>query len=440
MATDQPLPRSGADAAPRRTYAVHVLGCKVNQCESRQMAEALEALGLEPATADEIPDVGIVHTCAVTAAALQKSAQAVRRMAARAAGRLVLASGCGGAKGLLPDDLPVEAVIPAGPNWMAELRAALARFPTITASTAAPTSRPEGLGSHTRAFLKIQDGCDLGCSYCIVPSLRGGSRDRPMAALLREARALARAGHRELVVTGVSVGLFGRHGGPGLPEALRRLNAVRGLERLRLSSLHPAEVTDELLAVWKASPRMAPHLHLPLQSGSARVLRAMRRGYTPASFLAAVRRARRALGEVAMNTDIIVGFPGETEEDFLETEALCRRVGFSRMHLFPYSPRPGTPAAARGDRVPEPVVKARTQRLQALAHELAEAFHRRFLGREVRVMAETRRSDGKTWEGYSEHYMPVRFEGPAGLRGRMLTIRIDAADVHGARGRLTDLK
>ena len=199
---------------------------------------------------------------------------------------------------------------------------------------------------------------------------------------------------------------------------------------LRLSSLHPAELTDELLAVWRATPAMTPHVHLPLQSGSTRILRAMRRGYTADEFLAAIARARAALDRPAFNTDIIVGFPGETDGDFEDTLRVSRAAGFSRMHIFPFSPRPGTPAADHPDTVPAPVIHERARGLRKLADDLQQAAHAAAVGETARVLCETQAAGGE-WDGYSERYYPVRFAGPPDWTGQLVNVHLDR--MNGAR-------
>ncbi|MDZ4197814.1 MAG: MiaB/RimO family radical SAM methylthiotransferase, partial [Kiritimatiellia bacterium] len=327
------------DGHPRR-FRVHVLGCKVNQGEARQIERRLEQAGLRPAEPDETPDLVVLHTCAVTAEAQRQSAQSLRKFRAQTPGASLWLSGCGAGPGLI-ESACADVVLPAGPDWNERLTAALSRIQPKSEDSIPILT---GFGSRIRAFLKIQDGCDYSCSYCIVPQLRGPSRDRAVPEILDEARALISGGCGELVVTGISIGLFGRNSKTlSLPRLLERLTHLPGLLRLRISSLHPAELTPELLAVWRERRSiLMPHLHLPLQSGSDRILRKMKRGYTVSGFLRAMDRARRALGDPAFHTDVIAGFPGETEQDAEATERLVQAAGFERLHVFPYSARPGT--------------------------------------------------------------------------------------------------
>lgn len=412
------------------TYSVRVLGCKVNQYEARQIERILERRGLRPAPEGCAADVAVIHTCAVTSAAMRKSAQWLRAArAAAAGGSRVIATGCAGAAGLSAARAGADAVVPAGPDWAGGFEAALDRMlgPSDAARDAAPEAPGgppiERFSGHTRAFLKIQDGCDLRCSYCIVPSLRGAPRDKPLDELLAEARALVRAGHIEIVVTGVSVGLWGRGSG-GLARVLRELARIEGLARIRMSSLHPAELTPDLLDAWAATPAMLPHVHLPLQSGSDEVLARMNRGYTAAEFLDAVGRARAALDRPSFTTDLIVGFPGETDADFERTLEACRAACFVRMHVFPFSARPGTPAAAMRGSVAPARVRERVRAVNALGPELFRRFTQPLLGGIEEVLCETVGPDGKG-EGYTGRYLPVRFAAGPEMRNRVVPVRLD---------------
>ena len=249
---------------------------------------------------------------------------------------------------------------------------------------------------------------------------------------MREAAALTAAGYREIVVTGVSVGLYGREHGSSLAELLRHLVTVPGIGRIRLSSLHPGELTDELLDVWSSSPGIMPHLHLSLQSGSDAVLHAMRRGYDSQEYYQAVERARAALDNPAFTTDVIVGFPGETETYFQESYDFCQKVGFSQMHVFTYSPRPKTIAARLSNQVNGAAAMERSERLRELGEQMALDYYSRFIGRKVDVLVE-RVKDGKA-TGYSAHYIPAEFQTEQGERGRIYSINVAEAALTGISG------
>ena len=302
-----------------------------------------------------------------------------------------------------------------------------------------------------RAFVKVQDGCDRFCTYCIVPYLRRRVWSRPAEVIVAEVGALVAAGHKEVVLCGISLGAYAQPttipgtwtAAAALAGLVRRVAAVPGLRRVRLSSLHPADVTDELLAVFGDCTNVAPHLHLPLQSGSERVLRRMNRPYTPAAFLRAVEQLRRAAARPAVTTDVIVGFPGEGEQDFAATLELARQVGFARVHVFPFSPRRGTAAWKwRAEAPAREVVAARCRRLAELAGESAAAFRRGFLGETVDVLVE--RPNAATApgcaRGLTDRYVEVSFT-PAGgrpgkLLGQIVPVRVTGLSETGLTGHL----
>ncbi|MBM4085027.1 MAG: MiaB/RimO family radical SAM methylthiotransferase, partial [Planctomycetes bacterium] len=287
-----------------------------------------------------------------------------------------------------------------------------------------------GFEGHTRAFLKIQDGCDARCSYCIVPLVRGPVRSRPLEAIQREAERLAANGYREIVLTGIHLGAYGRDTGgrPGLCDVIEGLLDVPGLERIRLSSIEVNEFTDRLLALAADSAKLCPHFHFPLQSGDDEVLKAMNRAYTAAEYLDVLDKVRARIERPSFTTDVMVGFPGEGERHFQNTLDVCRRAGFSRMHIFPFSPRPGTPAATMPNRPTRKDVRAREERLEAVARELALAYKRQFLGQRVNVLVETQR-DARTGKlcGYTERYVKVAFDGPDGLKNTIVAVAAKSA-------------
>jgi len=416
-----------------KTYWVDVLGCKVNQYDARQIARLLERYGLRQAQAPEQADLIVVHTCGVTAAAAQKSRQAIRRMQRENPLAEIVVTGCAANEELTKVALSPALRVPAGADWLQHLATQIERLETpesgLSETIETDAFAVSGFGDHTRAFLKVQDGCNIGCTYCIVPRLRKAPRDKTIEAAVAEAALLTEKGYREIVVTGVSVGLYGRKDGSSLAELLRHLLEVPNLGRIRLSSLHPGELTDELLEVWADSEQIMPHLHLSLQSGSNAILQAMRRGYTAEEYLEAVERARAALGNPAFTTDVIVGFPGESDQLFEQSLAFCQKVGFSQMHTFTYSPRPGTLAAKMKLQVDGAVASQRSERLRGLAKRMALEFHRKFLGRQVEVLVEQVRK-GKA-SGYSEHYIPVELQGLEVSKGQLVSLEAREATVNG---------
>lgn len=409
-------------------YRVAVLGCKVNQYESEQIRSLLSKSGGVESEGYADCDLIVIHSCAVTAAAVRKVRQMIRQAEDKSSARIVL-SGCAARSGVIDSQMPYYSGVEPGLGWIERLARSLRKcgFPIVATPDLERDILPlDSFTGHQRAFLKIQDGCDIHCSYCIVPSLRGPSRDKPLGKVLSEAERLVAGGHREIVLTGVSVGLYGSASGISLAKVLGEVARVPGLQRLRLSSLHPSELNEDLLEVWSRNPNIMPHIHLPLQSGSDRVLRAMRRGYDAAEFARAVERAQGWLDTPAITTDIIVGFPGESEDDFEATLDLAQRVGFSRIHVFPYSPRPGTAAAALSGRIDSAVVKDRMRRMRDISSRLKRAFCKSLLGRATTVLVERRDGRTGTVTGYSGRYVPTSFSDSPDSVGQVHRVRMES--------------
>ncbi|QHI68181.1 tRNA (N(6)-L-threonylcarbamoyladenosine(37)-C(2))-methylthiotransferase MtaB [Tichowtungia aerotolerans] len=417
------------------TYALDVLGCKVNQYDARQIARLLEGFGLRPADG-EPADLVVVHTCGVTATAVQKSRQTVRRLARKNPGAVVFLTGCAAAEDVTDRLDNIDARVAAGAGWIQMLADELQTFSLPNPDFHLPENSDdlavEEFGGQTRAFLKIQDGCDAGCAYCIVPQLRKTPRDKSMDSAVAEAAVLTQCGYKEIVIAGVHVGLYGRGSDVSLSDVLAKILKVPDIGRVRMSSLHPAELTEDLLKVWASAPNMMPHLHLSLQSGSDGVLSRMVRGYTAVEYAEAVERARAALDHPAITTDVIVGFPGETDAEFEETFEFCKRIGFAQMHIFSFSPRPGTRAVELPDPVDAQTAQARHQRLAALADEMSLAFNQSFVGQTVHVLVE--RCGNGVCSGVSEHYVPVKFQGSEDQSGSVVPVVVRSADCRGLVG------
>lgn len=411
------------------TFRLVTLGCKVNQYETQHVREALARSGHVEAAAGEPAELCVVNTCTVTHEGDAKSRQAIRRLHQHSPNARLVVMGCYASRA--PDEvrrLPgVEAVL----TDKARLAEGLAPFGV--------TDWPAGISrfdGHQRAFVKVQDGCLLDCAYCIIPSVRPNLRSRSIEEITEEVARLVESGYQEVVLTGVHLGHYGLDLSKGRPRDGRRrlwhlldaLAAQPGDFRIRLSSLEAAEARDDLIAAMARHPRVCPHLHLCLQSGSDRVLKAMRRRYTAGGLLARVARIRQALDEPALTTDVIVGFPGESEADFAQTCRVVREAGFSRLHVFSYSPRAGTPAARQRDDVPPAVKAARRRRLVELGRELAEAYDRRLIGRTLDVLVEGGEAPPGMVRGTSCRYAPVVFGGlREALLGRRVPVRALAA-------------
>lgn len=408
------------------TFLLRTFGCKTNQYESQAIRESLLAAGYVEASPDGAADIVLLNSCAVTArasASCRRALHQIRR--AHPAARLVLL-GCAvdTAEAWIPE---FDAHLLCLPNdRKGELAARLRGVPSPPTPADPWASGIHGFDGHSRGFVKIQDGCNACCAYCIIPKARGVPRSRPRAAILEECRALVETGHVELVLTGINIGLYHDTDGTRLPGLVQALAGVPGLARLRLGSVEPNWVDAHLLEVMAAHPVVCPHLHLPLQAGSDPVLRRMNRVYTTDRFRRLVEEARRYLDHPGLTTDVIVGFPGETEAEFAQTRAFCRAMGFSRMHVFPFSVRAGTKAAAMGGRLPERVLTARRDALLRDAEALTCDAARARIGAEETVLPE--RLSGGMLEGYSSRYMPVRVAGSATERGVPLPVRVTSSD------------
>ncbi|MBD3349788.1 MAG: MiaB/RimO family radical SAM methylthiotransferase, partial [Candidatus Eisenbacteria bacterium] len=282
---------------------------------------------------------------------------------------------------------------------------------------------------YTRAFLKIQDGCDRSCAYCAVPGARGPARSRNLAEVVEQARRLAANGYRELVLTGVHIGAYGEGAGePRLSDLIEALLAVEGLSRVRLGSVEPTELSDSLVDTIISNPRVARHLHVPLQSGSDRILSSMRRGYTADEYAGAVRRVADREPALGLGADVIVGFPGETDEDFADTLSLVKELPMTYLHVFSFSPRPGTEAATMPDDVPGPEKKRRSGALRALGRRKSRAFRTRLIGTEQEILLEHGSESEGTVSGLSGNYVRVQVDGGRDLCNRLLRVRVTGAD------------
>ena len=489
-----------------RTFSIFTLGCKVNQYETEQLAALLRSRGLQQVEPREQADLRIVNTCSVTTEAGAKSRHAVRRAA-----RLqvpenpprVLVTGCWAtsdtreAKGMHG----VDEVLTHHDDVASELDRLLDRWQSPTHQSLAqelcgdegsinqPDCTPgarfvqlhvnkphdptrvkrklesaaeivgtrslpllgERQASHQRAFLKIQDGCDAHCTYCIIPQLRTNLWSKPISQTVEEARRLVAAGHHEIVLTGIFLGAYGQ------PTALRRrqpfdtakplgelvralCTSVPGLRRLRLSSLEPGDLTEQLLSVLKSHQQVVPHFHLPLQSGSDRILRRMNRQYTRGQFLEMVEMVRSSFGRPAITTDIIVGFPGESEDDFERTMEVVEHAKFIHIHAFGFSPRPGT-AAARWERefVPAAIATTRIRELERRAAQHSLAYRQQFVGETVELIVERQATPSPTQHGRCDRYFDVHFEHPEPLRGRIVCARIDRVTPTRTHGTVVNL-
>jgi threonylcarbamoyladenosine tRNA methylthiotransferase MtaB len=408
------------------TFSVEFLGCKISQTDMQGVRERLLAGGLEEAR--EGGAVHVVNTCCVTHEAVAKSRKAVRSALRRGAGH-VYVTGCAtrlGADALGAADARVTVVR----ETAEEAAERIARELGATACVG-----PEPRLDRTRAFVKVQDGCTFGCAFCVIPKVRGASRSRSLRAVLDEARRRIGQGHRELVVTGVNLGLYrDAETAARLPDVLGALAELDGLERVRLSSIEVNHLSRKLCDAL-AHPRVCPHLHVPLQSGDDGVLRAMRRRYDVATYARRIDGARAAVPGLNLTGDVIVGFPAEDEAAFARTFAAVEALGFSRLHVFPYSPRPGTRTAA-ADPVPPAVKRRRAERLRALSDRLGRERRAARVGLRDRVLVERVDADGRL-HGYGADYTAYELRAHAGAEvGDLVEVVLEAPGERAAQGRV----
>jgi threonylcarbamoyladenosine tRNA methylthiotransferase MtaB len=419
------------------------LGCKLNQADSEAIARDLLAAGCQVVDRPAAADAFVINTCSVTHVADRKARHLARLARRLSPGAPVIVTGC--------------YVETAGPGLRAAMDADLIlgndEKPSVAARlTRMAACRPGGVTDarprpdpvtplRTRAFLKVQEGCNDVCAFCVVPRTRGRERSVPVEEVVSAVRAREEEGVQEVVLTGTQLGAYkpagqtnGGNGaaGSGLRVLLRAVLAETAVPRLRLSSLQPQDITPGLLSLWE-DPRLCRHFHLALQSGSDAVLSRMRRRYTADDFRRALALIRRHVPDAAVTTDVMVGFPGESEPDFEATYAFCREAAFARLHVFPYSRRPGTVAARpplADDQVPEPVKRERTRRLLALGRDLRADFEERFRGRVMPVLWERARPSegGLLWEGLTDNYIRVFTRSDADLWNRILPVRLGGLD------------
>lgn len=421
--------------------AITTLGCKVNQVESAALDNAFAAAGCALVDFREQADIYVVNSCAVTARAGQQSRQVLRNALRRNPEARVLITGCYAQ--IAADTLRAidPRVLLIGNSHKEELVAvALGRAP---APALVPMAEKQGVFAlpvrhfpgHSRAFLRIQDGCSNFCSYCIVPYTRGRSRSLPLQQVMQQAGLFAEAGYREIVVTGINVGRYGLDLAENetIVTVLARLCTAFPEIRFRLSSIEPPEIDAALLDMAAAHPNCMPHFHIPLQSGDDRALAAMRRRYRSADFAGRVQALRARLPLAAVGCDVLTGFPGETEAQAANTRALLQECAVSFLHVFPYSRRPGTPAAGMPDQVPAGSKSERAGLLRKLDADLRRHFYAANLGRVLRILVERRRADGML-EGFSENYIPVRLAGPEALVGKIAAVRLLRVDAGGPLG------
>jgi threonylcarbamoyladenosine tRNA methylthiotransferase MtaB len=408
----------GKQEMPR--VALDSLGCKLNQAEIESIARQLAEAGYRLVGPADKADIYILNTCTVTHIADRKSRHRLRMAGRRNPGARLVAIGCYAERA--PRELEqIEGVdLILGNTRKSHLLRLLGKLDSPGQTIARDAIGTQGNGCRTRAFIKVQDGCHNFCAYCIVPLVRSREESVPVDRVVAEVSEQVAAGYQEVVLTGTEIGAY-HCNGVNLKGLLERILAETSVSRLRLSSLQPPEISTGLVGLWR-DERLCPHFHLSLQSGSDGVLSRMKRRYDTADYHKAVSLIRQAMPQVAITTDVIVGFPGETEAEFQESLSFCRQTQFARIHVFPYSPRPGTEAACMAQAVADRVKKQRRQQMLALAGESLPSFNQRFLGRTAEVLWEQR--TGGIWNGLTGNYIRVYARSGEALTNRLLTVKL----------------
>lgn len=412
---------------------LYTLGCKVNQYETEEITQALLREGFGVTADDCDADIFIVNSCTVTAESDRKTRQLVRRLKRNFPESAVVLTGC------MPQAFPEkaealhEADVVLGNRTNTQLVPLLKTYLHAHARQVCIAPHRAGepfcgepiskVSERTRANLKIEDGCDRFCAYCIIPTARGRVRSKPVADIRKESEALAKSGYHELVLVGINLSAYGKDSGESFADAIEAACTPDGVRRVRLGSLEPDHITDELIERMAKLPKLCGQFHISLQSGCDRTLQRMNRHYTAEEYAALCEKLRAAFPDCTLTTDMMVGFPGETEADFLESVAFAECVGFEKIHVFPYSVRPGTRAAEFPDQIEKAEKERRAAVLLEAAQQLRHRFLQRQIGRTLEVLCEQRERGGLLF-GYTANYTPVRFSGDDVPAGALVRVRV----------------
>lgn len=418
--------------------AFHTLGCKVNQYETEAMEEIFEKNGYTIVNDDEVADIYVINTCTVTNLSDRKSRQFIRRAKKINKDSIIAVVGC--YSQVSPDEVfeidGVDVVIgTTDRNRILELcnnakenNEKINIVRNVKTQKEFETININDIKSKTRAYIKIQDGCNQFCSYCIIPYARGPIRSRGLNEIIDESKKIGIAGFKEVVLTGIHVASYGKDmGNTSLTTVLEQVANINGIERIRLSSLEPTLIDDEFMKSILKIGKVCDHFHLSLQSGSDTVLKRMNRRYTTDQYKDIVRLIKTYMPNAGITTDIIVGFPGETEEEFNETYEFVKEIGFSRIHVFKYSPRKGTPAAKSKDQVDGNVKNIRSEGLISLGEELMLKFNSKFIGKNLSVLFEEENKKEPGYiEGYTTNYIRVKVKENQDLLGKIINVKINS--------------
>ena len=419
------------------TFAFYTLGCKVNQYETAAMERMLIAAGYTPTLSDAEPDIFIINSCTVTAESDRKTRQTVRKYRRELPNSVIVLTGC------MPQAFPDDATeidaadIVLGNHSNNRLCEAIGEFLETNKRVIMIDEHKKGdlfdtppidkIEERTRAYLKIQDGCNRFCSYCIIPTARGRERSKPLEDIKSEVSSIAEMGHKEIVLVGINLSAYGNDIGATLCDAVDVVCTVDGIERVRLGSLEPDIFTDEMMTRLKNQPKFCPQFHFSLQSGCDETLKRMNRHYDTDFYRNLIERVRNNFDNAAITTDIMVGFAGETEDEFKQSLGFAREIGFSRAHIFAYSRRTGTVAARAKNQVTNAEKRTRSQKMIAVTKESETAFLQSQVGKVCSVLFETKR--GNLNEGYTKNYTYVKVDTTDDLCGEIRDVRItDTAD------------
>ncbi len=420
--------------------SVHTLGCRLNQAESALLSDAFRTDGFEIVPDSEPADLFIINSCSVTRGAEAKCRRLVRYLLKRSPDAHVVVTGCYAELDarILADIEGVDMVVGTEekqniPDLIENLEkrgeAEVIQNPIERKSFALPST---GYFRETRANLKIQDGCDLFCSFCVIPFTRGRARSRQLDDCLREAASLAERGHREIVLTGVNIGTY-HDSGADFTAMISRVTDIPEVERVRISSVEPMTIDRSVIALMRENPKLCPYIHLCLQSGDDAILEAMKRPYTSADYITLINDLYEGVENVGVGTDVLVGFPGETDPSFNRTFELLESLPFYHFHVFSYSEHPRTRSARIADKVHPEKAKERSNRVRALGREKKLSFHQNQVGRTLSVLFETQDLDGR-WVGHAPNYTRVAVASNLDLSNRIAEVAITGADVEEALG------
>ena len=415
------------------TYYLFSLGCKVNSYECSALASSLRKLGYFEDSLH--PDVVIINTCSVTATADQKSRQHIRKFKNGFPNAIIVVMGCyaQGNYEFIAKEIKADIIVGTShrkdiPTYIEQFKLNHQQIVNVDKNIRSVCYEELGVTSYTenvRAYLKIQDGCNNFCSYCLIPYRRGSSRSRKVEDILLEANHLIKEGYQEIVLTGIDVSSYGKDLGEySLTDLVKDILSLEGLKSLRISSIEAFDMSDELLYLYKDNPKLAKHMHIPLQSGSQTVMERMHRKYNKELFLSKIKKIKEICPDIMISTDVITGFVGETDEEFIETKDFIITCGFNQLHVFPYSIRSGTLAAKMNGHVDEKIKKERTKQLIELSKTLWESYVSRFIGRDVSVLIEKYDEIKKVNIGHTSNYIEVAIPSKEGKAGATITVKL----------------